>query len=114
MTRFSSFASAFLLTLGIADLGEAAEKRPNVLLIVVDDLRPWLGCYGREGKTRRFEVAHRSLQPSEARVALFRLPFLAELGLVEEREMQQPHNALFIPEAHFRIHMPPRRLGGEG
>jgi uncharacterized protein YqjF (DUF2071 family) len=77
-------------------------------------VNPGVGCYGREGKTRRFEVAHRSVQPSEARVALFRLPFLTELGLVEEREMQQPHNALFVPEAHFRIHMPPRRLGDGG
>jgi uncharacterized protein YqjF (DUF2071 family) len=76
-------------------------------------INPGVGCYGREGKTRRFEVTHRSLQPSEAQVALFRLPFLADLELVDEREMQQPHNALFVPEAHFRIHMPPRRLGVE-
>ena len=29
-------------------LGSEAAKRPNVLFIVIDDLRPALGCYGNE------------------------------------------------------------------
>jgi hypothetical protein len=34
----------------------ASSRRPNVLFIAVDDLRPELGCYGnREIKTPRFD-----------------------------------------------------------
>ena len=38
-------ALAVLQTLGVADAG-AAEGRPNVLFIAVDDLRPEMECYG--------------------------------------------------------------------
>ena len=40
--RFLFTCSLFLL--GVRG-GFAAEARPNVLFIAVDDLRPWLGCY---------------------------------------------------------------------
>ena len=37
-----------LLLVGLASAAEPAPKRPNVLFIVIDDLRPELGCYGKD------------------------------------------------------------------
>ena len=50
MTMFR-FALAFLLSIARLGYAAAAEPRPNVLLICVDDLKPLLGCYG-ESKIR--------------------------------------------------------------
>jgi len=49
MTRLCLFsAAALVLFLGNAlPLPAAAPPRPNILMIVVDDLRPQLGCYGQ-------------------------------------------------------------------
>ncbi|QDU89574.1 Choline-sulfatase [Pirellulimonas nuda] len=41
-----SAAGLFLSATGVAPAVDAADRRPNVLLICVDDLRPELGCYG--------------------------------------------------------------------
>jgi len=47
--RCLAFAALFGFGLIIAPAGLAAEiRRPNVLFIAVDDLRPELGCYGRD------------------------------------------------------------------
>ena len=45
--RRSPFASLFLAVAYLASLSaSAAEKRPNILFLAVDDLKPVLGCYG--------------------------------------------------------------------
>ncbi|RME94174.1 MAG: iduronate-2-sulfatase, partial [Verrucomicrobia bacterium] len=41
MTRISA-----LLILLVAACAQAAQNKPNILFIAVDDLRPELGCYG--------------------------------------------------------------------
>ncbi|QDV42369.1 Carbonic anhydrase [Stieleria neptunia] len=38
--------SAFVVSVCLCAISSAAEPRPNVLFIVVDDLKPVLGCYG--------------------------------------------------------------------
>jgi arylsulfatase A-like enzyme len=50
--RFSSVVSIVLMALSVAAPAQSrsqrpATPRPNILFIVVDDLRPELGCYGR-------------------------------------------------------------------
>ncbi len=42
--RFTLSCLCFLLSLGLTAIAE--ERKPNVLFIAVDDLRPQLGCYG--------------------------------------------------------------------
>ncbi|RMD79831.1 MAG: sulfatase, partial [Lentisphaerae bacterium] len=37
-----------MTTLGLASAAGAAQQRPNILFIPVDDLKPLLGCYGHE------------------------------------------------------------------
>lgn len=47
MLRWSRFLASFLLFLGYTvNLATAAEKRPNVLFITVDDLNDWVGVLG--------------------------------------------------------------------
>lgn len=42
MKRVIFIAFAFLIGLSAS----ANDRRPNILMIAVDDLRPMLGCYG--------------------------------------------------------------------
>lgn len=64
MKLISTFSAAFLSLASV----HAAEKRPNVLFIAVDDLRPELGCYGNTiVKTPNFDrLAARGLVFSHA------------------------------------------------
>ena len=39
--------------LGLACAATAAEPRPNVLFIAVDDLNDWIGCLGGQMQSRR-------------------------------------------------------------
>jgi len=48
MMRLLCFATLALLVLFTATLGSAADRPPNILLIIVDDLRPELGSYGAQ------------------------------------------------------------------
>lgn len=45
-----------LICAGIGNAGAESAKRPNVLLIVADDLRPELGCYGSVAKTPNIDA----------------------------------------------------------
>lgn len=47
MTHAFRFLTALLLFLPLASTANAAEK-PNILMILVDDLKPVMGCYGNE------------------------------------------------------------------
>nr|KAG5707152.1 hypothetical protein BaRGS_017836 [Batillaria attramentaria] len=51
-------------------LSSASSSKPNVLFIVVDDLRPWLGCYGESFmKTPNIDsLAHKSVRFDRAYV----------------------------------------------
>jgi hypothetical protein len=71
-------------------------------------INPPAGYYGPSGKTRRFEVSHRSLSPFSADLRDVSLPTMEGLGLLSAGEMAHPHDVLYLPEASFRIHMPPR------
>lgn len=53
MTWWPSFLLALLVSCG---QGEA--RLPNVLLILADDLRPALGCYGDDGTRNAFHSPH--------------------------------------------------------
>ena len=48
MKPFFIAATAMLAVCFSLHTTEAAPQKPNVLFIVVDDLRPELGCYGKE------------------------------------------------------------------
>jgi arylsulfatase A-like enzyme len=43
----AGLAAAPFVSLNAADAAEASGKQKNVLFIVIDDLRPELGCYGK-------------------------------------------------------------------
>ena len=45
MNKFISFLLVLLLV-GATALAQELQKRPNVLLIGVDDLNDWIGCLG--------------------------------------------------------------------
>jgi arylsulfatase A-like enzyme len=52
LLRFAVVVGLSLCYLGCGDMENESEDRPNILFIIVDDLRPELGCYGnREIKT---------------------------------------------------------------
>jgi len=36
--------SVVVLTLGVIAISSAAQPKPNVLLIAIDDLNDWIGC----------------------------------------------------------------------
>ncbi len=46
MRPFLMLSLAWTVANGVAITGLAAEKRPNVLFIAVDDLNDWVGCLG--------------------------------------------------------------------
>jgi iduronate 2-sulfatase len=65
LSRFLSVALVFLILAGT--LRGAETKRPNVLLIVADDLRVELGCYGSKALTPNIDaLARRGVQFSRA------------------------------------------------
>ena len=57
--------SSLLASCGTAGARRGRRKRPNVLFLVVDDLRPQLGCYGRR------EIRSPNIDGLAARGALF-------------------------------------------
>ena len=46
MRRLSMLSLALAVATGLPTTAHAAEKRPNVLFIAVDDLNDWVGCLG--------------------------------------------------------------------
>ncbi len=46
MRWFSSLCLAWFIVTAQTSSGLAAERRPNVLFIAVDDLNDWVGCLG--------------------------------------------------------------------
>jgi len=46
--KILSTLSILSALLSLTSLAETTVSKPNILLICVDDLRPELGCYGRE------------------------------------------------------------------
>ena len=48
VSRLVLVACCVCLTLGAGQIVQAADRRPNVLFIAIDDLRPQLGCFGFE------------------------------------------------------------------
>ena len=52
MRRLSSLTLVIFYLAGPAAPGEAADRRPNVLFIAVDDLNDWVGCLGGHPQVR--------------------------------------------------------------
>jgi arylsulfatase A-like enzyme len=46
MTTFKSILSCLLVFIASAHLAPAADKRPDIVFIIVDDLNDWVGCLG--------------------------------------------------------------------
>ena len=70
---------------------------------------PLVGFYGNAGWVWRLDAWHPRFQPRVARATRVEMPILAEMGLLKEDEIAQPHNVLLAPREHFLIHLPPRR-----
>lgn len=68
---------------------------------------PLIGFYRSSDKTRRFEIKHSDIHPRQGKVLKLRFPFLASLGLLEEKEIGNPHNLLLAPQGQFLIYLPP-------
>ncbi len=73
-------------------------------------VRPLIGCFGREGRVRRFSIWHPEVTPFEGRIERFHLPVLNSLNLVDEKEMMDPQSVLFVPQARFDIYLPATRV----
>ena len=65
MKHFSLLLCALYVLCGSPSLAPAADKKPNVLLILADDLCADLGCYGApRGNTSNNTTSIRSTSPT--------------------------------------------------
>jgi len=71
---------------------------------------PRIGFIGPEGRARRFEIRHRQLEVRLGKLHEIRIPVANATGLLEEGEVEEPHNVLLVPEAEFTVYLPPRRI----
>jgi len=71
---------------------------------------PMIGFIGTGGKLRKFNISHRSLGVQNAALNYIRFTLPVEKGLIEENELQEPGSVIMVPEAEFRVHMPPHRV----
>ena len=70
---------------------------------------PLVGFIGPQGHTKRFEIRHRALEVRLGKLCEIRFPLLAGT-LLEEGQMQEPHNVLMVPQAEFEVRLPPRSV----
>ena len=73
-------------------------------------VRPLIGCFGPEGRVRRFHIWHPEVTPFEGRLERFHFPILNSLNLVDEKEMMKPESVLYVPQARFEIYLPPVKV----
>lgn len=72
---------------------------------------PLVGFYHRrDGKLGTYSVWHDRLRVSGARLRSASFGLLDRLGLVSQREQQNPHSVLIEPINEFTIYLPPRVL----
>jgi len=71
---------------------------------------PLIGFIGPEGKTSRFEIRHKPLQHLAGRVYEINFPLIIKSGLLDYERLTNPSNVLLVPEAHFTVILPPRKI----
>lgn len=103
MTRPSLFLLGTIIVSCLSSPAFAADKRPNVLLICVDDLRPELGCYGVS------YIHSPSIDQLAARGRVFRHHYVqaptcgaSRCSLLTGRYASRSNNALFQRAAAMR------------
>ena len=73
-------------------------------------IRPLMGFFGQNGKARGFRIWHPEVKPHCGLLKQIHFPVLNSLNLVDEPAMRNPDSILLIPDAHFYIYMPPKRV----
>lgn len=74
-------------------------------------VQPLIGFIGDKDRLMRFTIWHPSVVPMAGEVEQLDFARLRALGLVDKDKMEKPDNVLFVPEAEFKIYLPPKRVG---
>ena len=73
-------------------------------------VRPLMGFFDQEGKTRGFRIWHPDVQPHGGLIKQIHFPLLKTLNLIDESAISKPDSILLVPNAYFYIYMPPERI----
>jgi hypothetical protein len=90
--------------------GERDDRQDNLEAIEKHITTPLVGFIGPPGRVRRFEIRHHSLEVLSGWLKDIDLPLVLSNGLLGKEEMLKPHNVLYVPEAEFRVLLPPGRI----
>ncbi len=83
----------------------------KALLYLMD---PAAGFYPARGSLRRLEIFHAPLKPRVCTATGVSFPCLEDLGLLNGKEIGDPHNLLLVPYTPFEIFLPPEKEKGLG
>jgi uncharacterized protein YqjF (DUF2071 family) len=72
---------------------------------------PLIGFGGTKGNSERFEIIHRPLEVRAGDLRSIRFELLQSMNLVDDAALGEPDNVLLVPQAEFKVWLPPRRVG---